>query len=120
MADRITQKIGFTRARDMYEQLGDAEMVEFFNARLAQLNKSASTERKKTPRQIENDAYKQIITTGMVTGKDYTINDILTYMGLPVDFSYQRASALLSQLIDEHIVNKTYDNKRVAHFTLVA
>ena len=119
MSEKITQKVGFTRAKEMYAQLGDTEMVEFFEKRLAQLEKRSTSERKKTPRQIENDAYKQIILNGMTDDREYTTDDILMYFGLPVEIKYQRLSALMSQLIDDGLVSMGYDNKRVVHYKLV-
>jgi len=99
MADKITQKIGFTRAKEMYEQLGDAEMVEFFEKRLAQLEKRSTAERKLTPHQQENEAIKQGIVANMENGVRYTIADMLvTFDCFPETMTAQRVSALLSQL----------------------
>jgi len=99
MADKITQKIGFTRARDMYASLGDIEMVDFFEKRLAQLEKRANTERKLTPHQQENETIKQGIIANMENGVRYTIADMLvSFDCFPETMTAQRVSALLSQL----------------------
>ena len=99
MADKITQKIGFTRAKEMYAKLGDADMVEFFEKRLAQLDKRATAERKLTPHQQENETIKQGILANMETGVRYTIADMLiTFDCFPETMTAQRVSALLSQL----------------------
>lgn len=99
MADKITQKIGFTRAKEMYEQLGDTEMVEFFEKRLAQLEKRSTAERKLTPHQQENETIKQGIVANMENGVRYTIADMLvSFDCFPETMTAQRVSALLSQL----------------------
>lgn len=117
MAERkgLTIKQGFERALKDYRQMGDTEMIAFFEKRLEQENKKASTV-KRTPRQIENDAYKEIILNGMQDDETYTIEDMMTYFGLPLDMKYQRVSALLSQLIDEAKISKSYDKKKTPHF----
>ena len=55
----ITIKQGFTRALEDYRKIGDAEMVAFFEKRLEQANKKATTERKLTPHQQENEKIKE-------------------------------------------------------------
>lgn len=99
MAEKITQKIGFTRALEMYKQLGDTEMVEFFEKRLEQVSKKSNTERKLTPHQQENERIKEGILDNMENGTRYTIADMLiTFDCFPEVMTAQRLSALLSQL----------------------
>ena len=99
MAEKITMKIGFTRALEDYRKLGDAEMVEFFEKRLEQLNKKASSEKKLTPHQQENEKIKDGILDNMEQGVRYTIADMLvTFDCFPETMTPQRLSALLSQL----------------------
>ena len=45
----LTMKQGFARALEDYRKIGDAEMIAFFEKRLEQANKKATTERKLTP-----------------------------------------------------------------------
>jgi hypothetical protein len=99
MAEKITMKIGFTRALEDYRKLGDADMVEFFEKRLEQLNKKASSEKKLTPHQQENEKIKDGILDNMEQGVRYTIADMLvTFDCFPETMTPQRLSALLSQL----------------------
>ena len=45
MSDKkMTIREGFEKARALYEQMGDAEMVAFFDGRIDQLNKKNSAE----------------------------------------------------------------------------
>ena len=122
MADKITQKIGFTRARDMYAQLGDTEMVEFFEKRLAQLEKRATAERKLTPHQQENETIKQGIVANMENGVRYTIADMLiTFDCFPETMTAQRVSALLSQMGERGTreITRT-EEKGKAYFSLAS
>ena len=52
--DTMTLREGFEKALEDYERIGNAEMVEFFKGRLAQVEKKATAVRKPTPHQIEN------------------------------------------------------------------
>ena len=97
--EKITQKVGFTRALDMYRKLGDEEMVAFFEKRLEQLAKKSSGERKLTPHQLENEKIKEGIIDNMENGVQYTIGDMLiTFDCFPIGMTPNRLSALLSQL----------------------
>ena len=121
MADKgMTIKQGFTRALEDYRKLGNTEMVEFFEKRLEQINKKSDAPKKRTPRQIENDAYKEIILNGMNGETEYTIDDMLMYFGLPLEMKTQRVSALLSQLVEEHKVERVSDTKGHRKFKLAA
>ena len=120
MADKgMTIKQGFTRALEDYRKLGDTEMVEFFEKRLEQVNKKNDAPKKRTPRQIENDAYKEIILNGMSADNEYTIDDMLMYFGLPLEMKSQRVSALLAQLVEDNRVARI-EGKGHRKFKLVA
>jgi hypothetical protein len=97
----ITMRQGFTKALEDYRKIGDNEMVEFFENRIAQLDKKSASagERKLTPHQIENEKIKEGIIDNMEAGIKYTIADMLvTFDCFPEAMSANRLSALLSQL----------------------
>lgn len=97
--EKITQKVGFTWALDTARQLGNDEMVAFFEGRLAQLAKKSTGERKLTPHQLENESIKEKILDNMENGVQYTIGDMLiTFDCFPIGMTPNRLSALLSQL----------------------
>lgn len=102
----MTIKQGFERALTDYKRIGDETMIAFFEGRLSQLEKNNNAPKSRTPRQIENDAYKEIILNGMNTGLSYSIDDMLMYFGLPLEMKPQRVSALITQLIDENKVKR--------------
>ena len=99
MAEKITLKIGFTRARDVFAEMGDTEMVAFFDKRIEQASKKSSGVRKLTPHQLENEKIKDGILENMSAGVVYNIADMLcTFDCFPADMTPNRLAALLSQL----------------------
>ena len=97
----LTIKAGFEKALAMYKDLGDAEMVAFFEKRLEQNAKksSSSGERKLTPHQLENEKIKEGILDNMTVGTIYSIADMLcTFDCFPETMTPNRLAALLSQL----------------------
>ena len=120
--EKITQKVGFTWGLEIAREMGNADMVAFFEGRLAQLSKKGSAERKLTPHQQENETIKQGILDNMENGVNYTIADMLvTFDCFPEVMTPQRLSALLSQLGargTNQIVRTEVKGK--AYFTLAA
>lgn len=101
MARKKTQRMYFEELLNLCNQIGNTELASFVEDQISKLDKKKETAKVKlTPRQIENNAYKEIILNGMNRGETYTIDDMLMYFGLPLEFSHQRVSALLSQLIE--------------------
>ena len=97
----LTIKAGFEKALAMYRDLGDAEMVAFFEKRLEQNAKKSSNsgERKLTPHQLENEKIKEGILDNMTVGTIYSIADMLcTFDCFPETMTPNRLAALLSQL----------------------
>lgn len=95
----MTIREGFEKALALYTEMGDAEMVEFFQKRLEQNAKKSTSERKPSPRQTENEAIKVGILNNMEIGTQYTLADMLcTFDCFPADMTPHRLAALLSQL----------------------
>lgn len=97
----LTIKAGFERAREVFAEMGDAEMVAFFDKRLEQNAKKSTSggERKLTTHQLENEKIKEGILDSMVAGTVYSIADMLnTFNCFPEGMTPNRLSALLSQL----------------------
>lgn len=107
--NKMTIREGFEKARAMYENMGDKQMVEFFDGRLAQLVKKNLTERKPTPKQVENEGFKSDILAWMENGKSYSIADITK--GVPSviasGISSNRVTALMTQLREAQSVVRT-------------
>ena len=99
MEKAMTIREGFEKALALYEQMGDAEMVAFFEKRLEQNAKKSSSERKPTARQNENEQIKVGVLNNMEVGTQYTLADMLcTFDCFPADITPHRLAALLSQL----------------------
>lgn len=98
----FTLREGFEKARAYYDSIGDAEMVEFFDGRLAQVAKKATAVRKPTPHQIENEAFKADILAWFSEGvEEAQCADV--HKGVPsiiaAGLSASRVSAMLTTLV---------------------
>ena len=97
----MTLREGFEKALGYYQSIGDAEMVEFFEGRLAQVAKKATAIRKPTPHQIENEAFKADILNWVEADAEYALADI--HKGVPsivaAGLSSSRVSAMLTALV---------------------
>ena len=76
-------------------------------------------DKKPTAKQMENDAVKQVILDEMTANPDklYTVTDLIKGVPELAEYSNQRVSALLRQMIDANTVVKTVD-KRKSYFRL--
>ena len=102
----------------MYRELGDAEMVAFFEKRLEQNAKRSATERKLTPHQLENQRIKDALVREMADGVVYSIGEMLaSFECFPDGMTANRLSALLTQLRGENLIKRT-EVKGKAYFEL--
>ena len=114
----LTIKAGFEKALAMYRELGDAEMVAFFEKRLEQNAKRSATERKLTPHQLENQRIKDALVREMADGVVYSIGEMLaSFECFPDGMTANRLSALLTQLRGENLIKRT-EVKGKAYFEL--
>ena len=110
----MTLREGFEKALEDYERIGNAEMVEFFKGRLAQVEKKATAVRKPTPHQIENESFKADILAWMDADTVYSAADVLKGVPSIVEsgMSVNRVSALLTQLCESGAVTKSVDKRK--------
>ena len=88
------------------------DLVEFAEGRIAILDKKKGSS-KMTKTQEENVAIKAILAEVVGTfAEGATVSEILKSDDRLVDFSNQKVSALLRQLVDEGKVVKTTDKKK--------
>lgn len=117
MSDTIrkpTLRESFAELLTLAQNAGRDDLVEFVESRLAQLDKRSAAERKPTAKQIENAGIKESILSTLDLEVSYTAADVAKLIdGLTV----QRASALLTQLVNDGAVIKTTD-KRKSSYTL--
>lgn len=115
---KVTKKDNFNAIIAVLENAGKPELVEVMRHELELLEKKNSYKSTKpTKAQMENASIKDGILAQMETGKAYTITDMQkTFTGL-ADFSNQRVSALVRQMVEDGRVVKTVD-KRKSYFSL--
>ena len=97
----------------------DADLVAFIEHEIELLAKKNAGDKKPTAKQMENDAVKQVILDEMTANPDklYTVTDLIKGVPELAEYSNQRVSALLRQMIDANAVVKTID-KRKSYFSL--
>lgn len=95
------------------------EVVEKLKKMLIQAEKKAGTDRKPTARQIENEGFKKVILEwleGQTEPK--TVTDMMKEIPELDGMTNQRVSALVKQLKDTNMVDKTISKGR-SYFKLV-
>lgn len=91
----------------------NAELVAFIDHEVELLNKKNSAPKGKTPKQLENESYKEVILSHL--DKPMTISEIVTSI-FDDTLTNQRVSAIVKQLVDSGSVVRTVE-KRTAYFS---
>ena len=95
----------------------NTEMVEFLNHEIELLERKASKSTQ-TKTQKENEGIKEIILNALTEiGKPVTITELQNANTELAEFSKQKISALLKQLVDSQVVDKMIDKKK-SYFTV--
>lgn len=94
------------------------EVYEKLEALKESISKKNSAERKPTATQKANEGYKEAILSFMEIGKKYTISELMKSVVEIADLSNQRVSALVRQLKESGLVERT-EEKRKAYFSKV-
>ena len=92
------------------------EVYEKLEALKESISKKNSAERKPTATQKANEGYKEAILSFMEVGKKYTISELMKSVVEIADLSNQRVSALVRQLKESGLVERT-EEKRKAYFS---
>lgn len=95
------------------------EVREKLEKMLVQVQKKSSADRKPTATQKENADFKTAILDVMEVGVKYTISDLMKSVPAIADLTNQRVSAIVRQLKDDGLVERT-EEKRKAYFSKVA
>ena len=95
---------------------GNKEVYEKLETLKTQITKKNAAERKPTATQKANEEYKKAILSFMEVGKKYTISELMKEVVELADLSNQRVSALVRQLKDSDLVERT-EEKRKAYFS---
>ena len=94
------------------------EVYEKLEALKESISKKNSAERKPTATQKANEGYKEAILSFMEVGKKYTISELMKSVVEIAALSNQRVSALVRQLKESGLVERT-EEKRKAYFSKV-
>lgn len=97
----------------------DTALVAFINHELELLAKKNSAERKPTAKQNENASVKSAILDELEDNRLYTISEMIKELPSCADFTNQRVSALIRQLVADGKVERI-EEKRKAYFRKIA
>lgn len=116
----MTNKMTYAKALEiaMNAVKENKEVYDKLDALKASIAKKNSAERKPTATQKANEGYKEAILTFMEVGKKYTVTDLMKEVVELADLSNQRVSALVRQLKEEGLVERT-EEKRKAYFSKI-
>ena len=114
----MTNKMTYVKALEIAMKAveDNKEVTEKLKALKESISKKNSAERKPTAMQKANEEYKRAIFSFMEVGKKYTISELMKEVVELADLSNQRVSALVRQLKDSGLVERT-EEKRKAYFS---
>lgn len=118
---KITKRDRFNELLAIAEVKANAELVEFINHEIELLDRkrASSGDRKLTPAQLENENIKATILEVLAKNDiKMTVAEIQKADETLEDYTNQKMSALLKQLVDNGKVTKSMD-KRKAYFEIV-
>ena len=116
MTNKMTKKDYFNQILANHN-LTEAE-ANFIKHEIELLEKKASGNRKPTKTQEANIGIKVDILAGMTEGERYTVTELIKGIETIADYSNQKISALLSQLVKDGKVVRTVE-KGKTYFALV-
>lgn len=112
---KTTNKSALTYILEHYEL--PVDVAEKVQGMLAQLEKRSSAERKPSARQIENEKLKVEILKAMSAGRKYSVGEMIKeFSFFPADMTPQRVSALMTQLVEAHKVEREVVKRKVLFF----
>ena len=114
-----TKRDNFNALLALNEVASNPQLVEFIEHELALLDKKNSAERKPTPKQVENAAYRADILAYMERGIQYTAGDLAKQVPSLVEngLSVNRVTPMLTALVADGSVVKTVE-KRKSYYSL--
>lgn len=109
--------------REMFNEIRNAvvnnkDFVAFIDHEIELLDKKSKSKSGQTKTQKANEGIKNNILDGMEVGKRYTVTDLIKNIDAIADFSNQKISALVNQLVKAELVNKI-EEKRKTYFVKV-
>lgn len=114
--NKMTKKDYFAQILASYDF--SAEHKEFLNHELELLQSKADKPKKPTAAQVLNAGIKSAIYAAMEADRLYTVTEVIKEVPECNDFTNQRASALMNQMVDEGTLEKVVEKRR-SHFRKV-
>ena len=115
---KITIAEQFAEVEKYLRENGKEAMANFIAERCElHTKKNSSKSSKPTKAQEENEGIKTNIVNEMVKGERYTISEMLTKLSCCKDYTNQKISALVRQLVAEGELARV-EEKGKAYFTL--
>lgn len=109
---KMTQKEMFAELIKLAEENERLDLVEFCNGRIAQIEKKASASGQ-TKTQAENEKIKIVIAEELTRiARAVTISELLKESEELGQYSNQKLSALLKQMVESGIVTRVVDKKK--------
>ena len=117
---KMTKRDYFNILRSAYpaDAANYDEVIGFIDHELELLAKKNASEKKPTAVQVANESIKADILSTMETGRLYTITEMIKEIPACADLTNQRVSALVRQLMPDHI--ERIEDKRKAYFRKIA
>ena len=114
----MTNKMTYVKALEIAMKAveDNKEVTEKLEALKESISKKNSAERKPTDTQKANEEYKKAILSFMEVGKKYTISELMKEVVELADLSNQRVSALVRQLKDSGLVERTEEKRKAVFF----
>lgn len=110
---KVTKRDNFNKLLTIREVAEDTQLVEFINHELELLDrKSASHSTAKTANQKANEEIKTKIVDALVQLGKSTISELQAGSEEMAEYSNQKLSALLKQLVDSKQVVRTMEKKK--------
>ena len=110
---KITKRDNFNKLLTIREVAEDTQLVEFINHELELLDrKSASHSTAKTANQKANEEIKTKIVDALVQLGKSTISELQAGSEEMAEYSNQKLSALLKQLVDSKQIVRTMEKKK--------
>lgn len=105
---KVTKRDNFNALLEIEEVKANQRLVDFINHELELLDKKSAT----TANQKANEEIKKVIVSELVRLGKHTISELQKESEELAQYSNQKLSALIKQLVDNGEVTKTIDKKK--------
>ena len=112
MANKKTRKEFFGELRKLAEKAGNLEAVAFCDHEVDLINKKRANSTQTATQKANEEIKDRIVEILTELGKAVTISELQAESEEMAQYSNQKLSALLKQLVDTKVVTKSIDKKK--------